>query len=42
MAKRRGHAASGCHDGIRERPATGTGSPELRGYSKVMNEWSPV
>ena len=27
MPKRRGHAVSGCHDGIRERPATGTGSP---------------
>ena len=29
MAKRSGHAESGCHDGIRERPATGMGSPEL-------------
>jgi hypothetical protein len=28
MAKRSGHAVSGCHDGIRERPATGMGSPE--------------
>ena len=23
MPKRRGHAVSGCHDGIRERPAAG-------------------
>ena len=27
MAKRSGHAVSGCHDGIRERPATGHGQP---------------
>ena len=33
MPKRRGHAVSGCHDGIRERPATGTGSPERRATS---------
>jgi len=30
MPKRSGQAESGCHDGIRERPATGTGSPERR------------
>ena len=26
-AKRSGHAVSGCHDGIRERPAMGRGYP---------------
>ena len=35
MAKRSGHAVSGCHDGIRERPATGTGSPERRARLRV-------
>jgi len=33
MPKRSGQAESGCHDGIRERPATGMGSPERRGHA---------
>jgi hypothetical protein len=43
MAKRSGHAESGCHDGIRERPATGMGSPERRLNRRLKNlcHWEP-